>query len=340
MDQAGKIKAVEPKYAIPGGEIAVETDGFIADPRGGSGVFIGGERCRLTAASSSRVLAIVPEGVESTHTHIHLESDGRQSEPFPIIIGKKLADDMHIVANPAIDPLDDALILTRSGSRGQQLEVTLFRLEPDGFLDEMPDAIMNPTGIAFDKKGRMFVTNRARGEVHLVDREGSEVYAAGIGVATGIAFDKDGQLYVGDRSGAVRRINELGESDTYAVLDASVAAYHLAFGPDGRLYVTAPGLASFDAVHVIDSDGFDQRYFRGLGRPQGIAFDRSGNLYVAGCYRGRHGITRVSPGGEDAEHFVAGNNVVGLCFTRKGEMIVATNNSVYSIPCQIEGILL
>jgi len=37
---------------------------------------------------------------------------------------------------------------------------------------------------------------------------------------------------------------------------------------------------------------------------------------------------------------VAGNNIVGLCFTRKGEMIVATNDSVYSIDCGIEGTLL
>ena len=340
MEQVGKIKAVEPKYAIPGGEIAVETDGFVADLRSGAGVYIGGERCRITAASSSRVLAIVPDGIESSHTHIHLENDGRQSGPFPLIIGRKLADGMHIVANPAIDPLDDALILTRSGSRGQQLSETLFRLEPDGFLEDMPDAILNPTGIAFDKKGRMFVTNRARGEVYLVDRGGSEVFATGLGVATGIAFDRDGRMYVGDRAGTIRRLTETGEPATFAALDPSVAAYHLAFGPDGRLYVTAPGLASFDAVHVVEADGSESRYFRGLGRPQGLAFDKAGNLYVAGCYRGRHGIAMISAGGADAEHFVAGSNVVGLCFTRKGEMIVATNDTVYSIPCGIEGTLL
>ncbi|MBX7056322.1 MAG: hypothetical protein K1X36_15335 [Pyrinomonadaceae bacterium] len=340
MEQAGKIRSVEPKYAIPGGEIAVETDGFNADLRNGGGVYIGGERCRLTAASSSRVLAIVPEGVESPHTHIHLESEGRQSEPFPLIVGKKLADGMHIVANPAIDPLDEAVILTRSGSRGQQLSETLFRLEPDGFLEDMPDPILNPTGIAFDKKGRMFVTNRAQGEVYLADRDGSEVFASGLGVATGIAFDEDDRMYVGDRSGNIRRISDLGEPEIFAVLDPSVAAYHLAFGPDGRLYVTAPGLASFDAVHVVDRDGTVRWYFRGLGRPQGLAFDNGGDLYVAGCYRGRHGIAKIAQGGTDAEHFVAGNNVVGLCFTRKGEMVVATNESVYSIPCGVKGILL
>ncbi|MBP6004427.1 MAG: hypothetical protein KA746_13420 [Pyrinomonadaceae bacterium] len=341
MNQAGKIIAIEPIYAIPGGEISVETDGFQVDMRGGSGVFIGGERCRLIAASSSRILAIVPEGIASEHTNVHLESGGVQSEPFPMVVGKRLVGDMHIVANPAVDPTDDALILTRSGSRGQQLEATLFRLEPDGYLDEMPEAILNPTGIAFDREGQMFVTNRAQGEVYSIGRDGnSSVYATGLGIATGIAFDAQGTMFVGDRSGTVHRMKDYAEPETFAVLDPSVAAYHMAFGPDGRLFVTAPGLASHDAVHVVDKEGFDDTFFRGLGRPQGLAFDADGNLYVAACFRGRHGVVKISADGQTGEHFVAGNNVVGLCFTRKGEMIIATNHSVFSIPCGIKGTLL
>ena len=38
--------------------------------------------------------------------------------------------------------------------------------------------------------------------------------------------------------------------------------------------------------------------------------------------------------------FVAGMNVVGLCFTRAGEMIVATNEDVYNLPLGIYGTLL
>jgi hypothetical protein len=33
-------------------------------------------------------------------------------------------------------------------------------------------------------------------------------------------------------------------------------------------------------------------------------------------------------------------NVVGLCFNREGEMIVATGESVYSLPVGIRGLLL
>lgn len=304
-------------------------------------VVVSGVAARITAASSEHILAIVPNVESEGRTQVHLENSIEKSGASPLVIGKLVKDEMHIVANPAIDPHDDALVLTRSGSRGQQLPTTLFRLEPDGYLDEMPEPILNPTGIAFDNEGQMFVTNRAQGEVYSVGREGTSlVYATGLGIATGIAFDAEGLMYIGDRTGTVHRVRDLGEVETFTVMEPSVAAYHMAFDPDGRLFLTAPGLASHDAVHAIDKEGFDEVFFRGLGRPQGLAFDTAGNLYVAGCYQGRHGIVRIDRDGANAERFVAGNNIVGLCFTRAGEMIVATNDSVYSIPCGVFGTLL
>jgi sugar lactone lactonase YvrE len=205
----------------------------------------------------------------------------------------------------------------------------------------MPIDIMNPTGVAFDKTGQLFVTARADGEVYRIDREEKSVsFASDLGIATGIAFDKNGAMFVGDRSGTIYRVEGYGSAESFATLEPSVSAYHLAFGADGKLYVTAPGLSSFDAVHRIDRDGYDEVFFRGFGRPQGIAFDRDGNLYAAACFEGRHGIVKVAPNGEQAEIFVAGMNVVGLCFTRKGEMIVAINNAIYSLPLGIYGTLL
>ena len=341
MNKAGEIISISPPHAIPGGEIAIECVGFSVTRDAGHGCTVGGRPSRLVAASSARVLAIVPDDVDRDEADVLLDSGGDATEPYQLTVGQMLIDDMHIVANPAIDPKDDSLILTRSGSRGQTLPTTLFRLEADGYIDELPAEVTNPTGVAFDREGTLFVTNRSDGWVVKIERgEDATTYAAGLGVATGLAFDADGVMYVGDRSGTIYRIPEPGFTETFAVLEPSVAAYHMAFGPDGRLYVTAPALASHDAVHAIEPDGTVDKYFRGFGRPQGLAFDVDGNLYVAASYRGRHGIVRIAPGGVSAEMFVAGRGLVGLCFTRAGDMVVATNEAAYSLPLGIYGTLL
>ena len=243
MDKV-KLISVDPAYALPGGEIAVECEGFRMSTGEADGCFVGGSPCRITAASSKRILAAVPDEVTDPNASIHLVSGGAKSKTIDLIVARKLIGDMHMVANPAVDPSDDALILTRSGSRGQHLPATLFRLEADGYLDEMPEPILNPTGIAFDPEGQMFVTNRAQGEVYAVGRDGTAtVYATGLGIATGIAFDAEGLIYVGDRSGTIFRVRDFAEVETFTVMEPSVAAYHMAFGSDGRLlcHIAGPG---------------------------------------------------------------------------------------------------
>lgn len=341
MNKAGRIISINPPQAIPGGEVIINCEGFQINGISEYGCYFDGKAARIVGASANRVLAIVPGDFDTTEVEVFLENGGDRSDAKNIVVGKNLADDLHIVANPAVDPKDDSLVLTRSGSRGQKLPATLFRLEKDGFLNEMSADILNPTAVAFDKSGELYATARADGEVCRITNDSEVVpYASELGVATGLAFDKDGVMFVGDRSGTIFRVRSFGNAESFAVIEPSVSAFHLAFGPDGKLYVTAPGLSSFDAIYRIDKDGYEEIFYRGLGRPQGLAFDRNGNLYVAACLHGRHGIVKISKDGETAEIFVAGMNLVGLCFTRNGEMIGATNDAIYNLPIGIYGTIL
>src|SRR5205085_2623848 len=272
MGGAGEIVHIDPAAALPGGEVLIECRAYDTSSLNECQVLFGEMRARLVGASPARVLALVPEEYEEGgQLEVTLESgDGARTAPAQITIGEKLALDLHNVANPAFDPDDGALWVMRSGSRGQKELVSLFRITTDGHVVDVNGEIVNPTGLAFDQNGQLFVTSRN----------------------------------------------------------------------DGALYVTGPTVSSFDAVMRIDEHGDAEIFYRGLGRPGGLAFDTAGNLYVAASLRGRRGVVRISPDGRAATLVVAGMNVIGLAFSADGRMAVVTNDSAYNLPLGIRGTLL
>jgi len=196
---------------------------------------------------------------------------------------------------------------------------------------------MNPTGLAFGRDGYLYVSSRAEGAIHKISAQGERtVFAEGMGVATGLAFDREANLYVGDRTGTIFKINPEGQIFVFATVEPSVAAFHLAFGPDGNLYVTGPTTSSYDHVYRVSPAGEVDSFYRGLGRPQGLAFDASGNLYVAASLAGRRGVVRLTPKAEP-ELALSGSGIVGLAFAPDRAMILATTNSLIELPIGIAG---
>lgn len=331
---------IDPAAGIAGGEVTIDCEGFeIADPSTFR-VSFGGETAHITALGSRRVMVVVPEIRSGGPTEVILEaSEHRGTANF--VTARRIAEDLHPVTNPAFDTDEGALYVTRSGSRGEQLPVTLFRIDLDGEVSEFSGDITNPTAIAFDNDGQMFVTSRMDGTVYRVNPFKEAVpFVRNLGVATGLAFDRAGTMYVGDRSGTIYKVNGIGEEKPWAQLEPSVSAYHLAFGPDDSLYVTGPTVTSFDSIYRVDENGSVTTFYKGLGRPQGLAFDDQGNLYVAASLRGRRGIVRITNDTREAELFVAGVNLVGLAFSSSGEMVVVSNDSIYTLPLGITGVLL
>jgi len=330
MDKEVKILRIDPPRAIPGAEVTVDCEGLDTSDPTLCAVFFNDEKAPIVALSPHRVLAIVPELKQSGSIEVRLESRGTLSEPVSITVAKRLAEDLHPVANPAYDPDDGSLFVTRSGARGEQLPVTLFRVDANGEINEFSGDITNPTGIAFDSTGQIFVSSRMDGSVYRITPFKEAVpFARNLGVATGIAFDDSDTMYVGDRTGTIYKVNGIGEESVWAQLEPSVSAYHLAVGLDNALYVAGPTVASFDSIMRVNKDGEVSVFYKGLGRPQGLAFDKEGNLYVAASLRGRRGIVRISPDGKNAELFVAGMNLVGLAFSSTGDLAIASADSIY-----------
>jgi sugar lactone lactonase YvrE len=343
MSNGGEILRVIPAAAIPGAEVAIEYGTVSTKVAAAIGFNFDGNPAQVTASGRSRALVRVPMISSEQPVHVTTTVNGVEasSSDVKLVVGRNIISDVHPVANPAFHPTDGSLYVTRSGSRGEHVPVSIFRVDSDGAVEEFSGDILNPTGIAFGPLGRMYVTSRFDGTVYRVSAVREVVaFAEDLGIATGLAFNSQGQMFVGDRSGTIYRVNEIGGAEKWVEHEPSVSAYHLAFGADDSLYVTGPTVSSFDAITRFDEDGNASTFYRGLGRPQGLAFDRDGSLYVAASLRGRRGIVRISPDGSDAELVVAGMNVVGLAFGPNGELAVATNEAVYSLPLRIHGTLL
>jgi sugar lactone lactonase YvrE len=337
MSTPPRIESVTPGAAIPGGEVVIRGKGFHSRNNSRPSVRFGHVEGSLLLCAEDYLIARVPEG--ATGGVVRVSAAGAESAPHPIALGVQIADNLHPVASPAVDA-EGNIYVTFSGQRGQRVPVSLYRVTANYLVKPFATELMNPTGLALDREGTLYVSCRHDGTIFRITPEGRATkWTEGMGIATGLAFDHDMNLYVGDRSGTVFKINPDRQIFVFATLEPSIAAYHLAFHPDGDLFVTGPTTSSYDSIYRITQAGEVRSYYRGLGRPQGLAFDRAGNVYVAASLGGRRGIVRVTPQGK-AEVVLSGTGLVGLALLVTRRAVLATTSALYSLDWEVEGLPL
>ncbi len=207
---------------------------------------------------------------------------------------------------------------------------------PPGFLAyEFAAGLTQPTSLAFDPFGRLFVAE-LRGVVKIIeDRDGDGV---GEGPRTfwrdpderftlGLALAPDGSLYTSVRGEVIvlRDSDGDGRADEEQVIISGLPnRVHLnnglAFGPDGRLYVTNGSTCNLcregdersAAILRSDPDGSNlEVYAHGLRNPYDLAFDRDGGLWATANEHDFYepaddGLTLLRDPPEELNHIVEG----------------------------------
>jgi DNA-binding beta-propeller fold protein YncE len=319
--------AVHPSRAIEGGRATIHGSDFPIDEPQAPDVRIGDHPARVVYASRTRIDVLVPPGIVET-SPLPVRVAGVGGQHAAIEVGVPFASGLHQVDNPVFDR-EGNLYVTYSGTRGQQVPVSIFKVRPNGTRETFSSGIVNPTSMAIDPDGNLYASSRFEGVVYRLDPDGSaHPFATDLGIACGLAFAPDGTLFVGDRSGTVFKVDRAGRATAFASLPASVAAFHIAVGPDGSLYVSAPTLSSYDGIYRISPDGAVQVHSQQFGRPQGLAFDAGGTLFVIEALAGQSGLFRLPPDGQP-ELVLSGPGLIGVAFNPHGGLVVCSNDKAF-----------
>lgn len=327
-----RVTAIQPLRAIEGARITIVGDRLLTADEAVPDVQVAGRPARVVFASPTAVGVVIPAGIaESASVPVRLASV--PGETVFAQVAAPLATGLHQVDSPAADR-DGNLYFTFSGTRGQQVPVSIFRVRPNGTREAFAAGIVNPTSMAVDADGLLYVSSRFESTVYKIDRDGAvRTFASDLGVACGLAFSSDGTLYVGDRSGTIFRVDPAGRAEPFVTLPSSVAAFHLAFGPGDVLYVTAPTLSTYDSLFRVAPSGEVTTLPYRFGRPQGLTVDASGTLFVVEALAGASGVYRVLEGAEP-ELYLSGPNLVGVTFGADGSLVVCSNETAYRLPRQ------
>jgi uncharacterized protein (TIGR03437 family) len=216
--------------------------------------------------------------------------------------------------NLAVDGAGNLYISDFEGQR-------VYRLAPDGSLTTAAGTgvegtsgdggaairaqLAYPAGLAVDAQGSLYIADSRNHLIRKVSR-GVITSIAETATPTGLAFGQDGTLWAADPSaGEILKIPPSGP-----VTALPIAAGDLTFSPLGILYASTNASAAGNTVLAIAPSGMATVFAGGgdlahgdggpaqdarLNQPAGVAFDASGNLYIAD--RGNNRIRRISADG-------------------------------------------
>ena len=254
---------------------------------------IGDVQAPVVIGSDSLVIVKVPDGASAGE--LWSARATAASETWNCDIGIPIAENLHPVTNPAVDRSATSTPLSAVRA-GQKVPVAVYRIDLNFNMRPFINDMMNADRHCRGPDGLIYISSRFDGMVYQVTPNGNmSVFVEGMGVATGICFRSTRQ--------SVRRRPQRHDFQNqpdrqifvFATLEPSIAAYHLAWGPDQHLYVSGPDDIEL-RQHLPRADNGDvEIFYRGLGRPQGMAFDAGTISTPPHRYMGRKGVVRITP---------------------------------------------
>ena len=148
-----------------------------------------------------------------------------------------------------------------------------------GVTNTLPGSYTNPTGMALDSSGNIYVSDGGNGTVSEILASNGSVnqIASGLGQPWAVAVDGSGNVYTADLDGTVKKILASDRS-----INTLARGFNQPLGvavdSGGNVYIAGSGTST---VYEISEGGSTITTLGGgFSVPRGLAVDQNGNIYV------------------------------------------------------------
>ncbi len=263
-------------------------------------------------AADNRVRRITPDGI------IHTVTTDLQA-PYGVAVGPNREVYIADLGNRRIRlvTVDGAARTFASGELQQPRNVAVdangvvyvsdfgadkvYRITPDGAMQPLAAGeLKGPAGLAVDASGAVFIADSGNNRVRKVINGQANTVLSDFGIVTSIALDRTGRLYVagGDRIAVVSTNGDISVINTPADevgIDANGRILTVAYKQVRSYFATVTTILAGSRSGIFAGDGGPPSEWR-FHRPEGLARDAAGNLYIADSGNGR--VRKISTEGE------------------------------------------
>src|SRR5215831_2769485 len=138
------IESLTPAAALAGGEVRINGSSLRPTELKRPRVQFGEIEGAVVISSDDFVVARVPEG--ATSGPVVVATNGHVSNPQPLKVAVPIAENLHPVTNPALDA-EGNIYVTFSGSRGQKVPVSIYKIDTNYVMKPYLSDMMNATSI-------------------------------------------------------------------------------------------------------------------------------------------------------------------------------------------------
>ena len=195
----------------------------------------------------------------------------------------------------AFDHFGNLFVVTNTFDSGSQtLQVTIVKITPGGVQSTFATLSGNLFGedVAFDSSGNLFVIaqdqndpNQASTIYKFTPGGVQSTFGSMPGQGFGLAFDGAGNLFAADAVfQTIWKFTPDGTRSVFVIasINPDQGLVGLAFDRFGNLFAsTESNLVEPDTILKFTPDGMQSTFAMNLTNPRGLAFDRSGNLFVS-----------------------------------------------------------